>query len=156
MRLKIGEVAQRFQLPVSTLRYYDSQGFFPRMQRVGGQRVFGEREIATLHVIDCLKSSGLSIEEIKQFIHWCEQGDDTLHKRLQLLSDRKKILDEQIKELHRVQAMLIYKTWYYRTAIELGSEEKVRELPAESVPEDIRETRNYAYSAYKKTEIPQK
>ncbi|WP_418969628.1 MerR family transcriptional regulator [Alloscardovia omnicolens] len=68
MFLKIGEVSKRFGLPISTLRYYDNAGFFPGMERSGGQRLFGEHEIDTVHMIECLKCSGLSIEEIRQFI----------------------------------------------------------------------------------------
>ena len=30
----IGQVAEMFGLPISTLRYYDKQGLFPNMERV--------------------------------------------------------------------------------------------------------------------------
>ena len=29
----IGQVAEMFDLPISTLRYYDKQGLFPNMER---------------------------------------------------------------------------------------------------------------------------
>ena len=53
----IGQVAEMFGLPISTLRYYDKQGLFPRMQRVSGIRRFSETEIEALRVIECLKKS---------------------------------------------------------------------------------------------------
>ena len=34
----IGQVAEMFGLPISTLRYYDKQGLFPNMERASGIR----------------------------------------------------------------------------------------------------------------------
>ena len=34
----IGQVSELFQLPVSTLRYYDKEGLFPEIKRSGGIR----------------------------------------------------------------------------------------------------------------------
>ena len=34
-----------------------------------------------LHVIECLKKSGLQIKEIKQFMQWCTEGPYTYGKR---------------------------------------------------------------------------
>lgn len=39
----IGQVSERFDLPVSTLRYYDKEGLFPNLTRTSGARRFGER-----------------------------------------------------------------------------------------------------------------
>ena len=70
----IGQVSERFDLPVSTLRYYDKEGLFPALTRTSGIRRFGEQELEALRVIECLKRSGLEIKEIKQFMEWCAQG----------------------------------------------------------------------------------
>ena len=70
----IGQVSERFDLPVSTLRYYDKEGLFPDLTRTSGIRRFGEQELEALRVIECLKRSGLEIKEIKQFMEWCAQG----------------------------------------------------------------------------------
>ena len=51
----IGQVAEMFGLPISTLRYYDKQGLFPNMERASGIRKFGDTEIEALRVIECLK-----------------------------------------------------------------------------------------------------
>ena len=44
----IGQVSEMFNLPVSTLRYYDKEGLFPFMQRASGIRQFSDTEIALL------------------------------------------------------------------------------------------------------------
>ena len=51
-----------FNLPISTLRYYDKEGLFPSMQRQSGIRKFGETEVEALRVIECLKA----IDELKK------------------------------------------------------------------------------------------
>ena len=55
----IGQVSEMFDLPISTLRYYDKEGLFPNLQRESGIRKFGEKEIEALRIIECLKKSGL-------------------------------------------------------------------------------------------------
>ena len=39
----IGQVSAMFNLPVSTLRYYDKEGFFPNLERKGNIRYFDEK-----------------------------------------------------------------------------------------------------------------
>lgn len=64
----IGQVSKMFNLPISTLRYYDKEGLFPDMNRESGIRKFSEKELEALRVIECLKKSGLEIKDIKQFM----------------------------------------------------------------------------------------
>ena len=40
----IGQVSAMFGLPVSTLRYYDKEGFFPNLERRGNIRYFSDNE----------------------------------------------------------------------------------------------------------------
>ena len=63
----IGQVSTMFDLPVSTLRYYDKEGFFPNLERKGNIRYFSDNELEALRIIECLKKSGLEIKDIKQF-----------------------------------------------------------------------------------------
>ena len=64
----IGQVSKMFNLPISTLRYYDKEGLFPDMNRESGIRKFSDKELEALRVIECLKKSGLEIKDIKQFM----------------------------------------------------------------------------------------
>ena len=73
----IGQVAEMFDLPISTLRYYDKQGLFPQLTRESGIRKFSDNEIEALKVIECLKKSGLEIKDIKLFMEWCAEGSST-------------------------------------------------------------------------------
>lgn len=64
----IGQVSEMFDLPISTLRYYDKEGLFPDIKRISGIRKFDEKEIEAIRVIECLKRSGMEIKDIKQFM----------------------------------------------------------------------------------------
>lgn len=88
----IGQVSKMFNLPISTLRYYDKEGLFPDMNRESGIRKFSEKELEALRVIECLKKSGLEIKDIKQFMEWCVKGSETYSQRRELFLKQKKSL----------------------------------------------------------------
>ena len=140
MYYSIGEVANATGIAISTLRYYDREGMFPDMERSnGGIRVFSDTEINTLKVIECLKSSGMSIKSIKEFLVWCGEGDTSLVKRREMFHTRLEEVEKQIEALQETRNRLKYKCWYYDTAIAAGSEEVVKNLPIVEIPEDVRD-----------------
>lgn len=139
MYYSIGEVANSTGIAISTLRYYDREGMFPYMERSnGGIRVFSDKEIDTLKVIECLKTSGMSIKAIKEFLIWCQEGDSSLHKRREMFYARLEEVEKQIEELQATKNMLKYKCWYYDTAIAAGTEDVVKNISDEEIPEDVR------------------
>ena len=140
MFYSIGEVAKSTGISISTLRYYDREGMFPHISRSnGGIRVFSEKELDTLRVIECLKISGMSIKDIKEFLIWCQDGDDSLSKRQNLFHQRYEEVQIQIELLQKTINTLKYKCWYYDKAVKDGSEENVKNISYENIPEDIRE-----------------
>ena len=48
-----------------------------------------------LQIIECLKTTGMSIKDIKIFIDWCIQGDNSLQQRYEMFLERKKALQKQ-------------------------------------------------------------
>ena len=92
----IGQVSEMFDLPISTLRYYDKQGLFPEMTRVSGIRKFDDTEIDALSVIECLKRSGLEIKDIKQFMDWCMEGASTYPQRKELFERQRRQVEAEI------------------------------------------------------------
>lgn len=134
----IGQVAEMFGLPISTLRYYDKQGLFPRMQRVSGIRRFSETEIEALRVIECLKKAGMEIKGIRQFMDWCVEGAATYPQRKALLEEQKAHVEAEIERMNRTLDMLKYKCWYYTQAIKDGGEDAIPAMIPDRLPEDIR------------------
>ncbi len=134
----IGQVAQMFRLPISTLRYYDKAGLFPRLDRQGGARRFAPEDVEALRLVLCLKRAGLEIREIKQFASWCAQGPATYPQRRALLVKRREAVQAEMEQLGRTLDMLTYKCWYYETAMAEGGEERLKGLSPQQMPEDIR------------------
>lgn len=133
----IGQVSEMFNLPVSTLRYYDKEGFFPQLERKGNIRYFSDSEIEAIHVIECLKSSGLEIKDITQFFKWVMEGPSSYPDRKQLFEVRKKAVLAEIKQLEKTLAMLEFKCWYYDKAIQDGNEDNINAMLPDKLPKDI-------------------
>ena len=119
----IGQVSELFQLPVSTLRYYDKEGLFPEIKRSGGIRHF--------------EKTGMEIKNIKQFMQWCTEGSETYPKRLELIQKQKLECEKEIKRMEKALAMLKFKCWYYETALADGNEDRIHEMLPDRLPEEI-------------------
>lgn len=142
----IGQVSELSQIPVSTLRYYDKEGFFPHLSRKSNIRMFSNTEMEALHVIECLKRSGLEIKDIKQFFQWVEQGSSTYADRKQLFEHRKAAVEQQMKELEKTLAMLKFKCWYYEKAMEDGNEDGIEHMLPDHLPDEIQALYDLAHS----------
>ena len=70
----IGQVSEMFDLPISTLRYYDKEGFFPNLVRKGNIRYFSNNEIEALRLID---SGNLKITNLDRLI-FTKNGEFTI------------------------------------------------------------------------------
>ncbi|MDO4604546.1 MAG: MerR family transcriptional regulator [Helcococcus sp.] len=142
----IGKVSKMFNLPISTLRYYDKEGFFPNIKRKGNIRYFGETELEAIRVIECLKKSDLEIKDIKQFFIWFSEGASTLKNRQKLFKNRKLVVENKIKQLEKVLSMLKFKCWYYDTLVEnqeKGIDDPVVDLG--TMPDEIKKYYDHAH-----------
>ena len=144
----IGQVSEMFNLPISTLRYYDKQGLFPQLTRESGIRKFSDNEIEALRVIECLKKSGLEIKNIKLFMEWCAVGSSTYANRFDLIQKQKERVEAEIRQLHKTLDMLKYKCWYYTQAMEDGSEDKAKALTPDGLPKDIRKAYDNSHGQF--------
>ncbi|MCI8647779.1 MAG: MerR family transcriptional regulator [Firmicutes bacterium] len=140
MLYTVGEMAKVLGIPASTLRYYDKEGLLPFVERSsGGIRMFSDKDYEWLKVIECLKQSGLSIKEIRAFIEMAQRGDESsLAERRALFQDRRDAVKKQMEEMRETLALLEFKCWYYEQAIEDGTEERVRSLSLDEIPEQYR------------------
>ena len=141
----IGQVAEMFGLPISTLRYYDKQGLFPNMERVSCIRKFSEAEIEALRVIECLKKAGMEIKDIRQFMDWCGEGPDTYPQRKAMFEAQRVHMEAELEQMKRTLDMLKFKCWYYEQAIKDGSEDRLKSLIPDRLPEKIRKAYENAH-----------
>lgn len=142
----IGQVAEMFHLPISTLRYYDKEGLFPNLKRKGNIRQFSDVELEAIRVIECLKKSGLEIKDIKQFFKWVSEGSSTYANRKKLFERRKNAVEKEINALEKNLAMLKFKCWYYEKAMADGNEDKINEMMPNKFPDEIQQLYDKAHS----------
>lgn len=134
--MQIGKISKLTGLSISTLRYYDKHGLLQNLERTsGGIRNFTDKNIETIKMINCLKTSGMKISEIKQFMDWCSEGDSSINKRLNMFYEQEKNINNQINTLNKSLKLIKFKQWYYTKAKELGSEAMVKDM---ELPKDIK------------------
>lgn len=135
MTYTIGEVAERLQVTASTLRYYDKEGLLPFVERSeGGIRQFKDADFEWLTIIECLKATKMPLKDIRVFVDWCMQGDETIQQRFEMFAERKAAVERQMAELKKTLDIVNYKYWYYKTAVEAGTAEVHRARPGYTPP----------------------
>ncbi len=115
MSYSIKQVSEQTGLSEHTIRYYDREGLLPLLKREDtGKRSFSENDIQWLGLICCLKSSGMSIEKIKEFMYLCLKGEETCEQRKEMLELHKAYILEQIQSLNRSLSTIEYKIDHYK------------------------------------------
>ncbi|ALO05870.1 Cd(II)/Pb(II)-responsive transcriptional regulator [Streptomyces venezuelae] len=76
MDLSIGEVAERSGLSVHALRFYEREGLFanPVRRLSNGRRIYHEEDLEWLAICTKLRSSGMPLVMIRQYIDLVRQG----------------------------------------------------------------------------------
>jgi DNA-binding transcriptional MerR regulator len=98
----IKQVSERTSLPPHVLRYYENEGLLPSVARSrNGIRRYSENDLEWLGLICCLKNTGMSIKQIKNFVELSMEGDSTLKERCDLLREHKKNVEAQIQEMQK-------------------------------------------------------
>lgn len=142
----IGQISEMFNIPVSTLRYYDKEGLFPNMKRESNIRKFDDSEIETLRIIECLKKSGMEIKDIRRYMELCSKGSSTYADRKALFEKQRESVEGEIARLEKTLNMLKFKCWYYDQAIADGNEEHIREMLPDKLPADIQAVYDCAHA----------
>ncbi len=139
MYYTISEISKKINVSPHTLRFYAKEGLMPFVERSqSGIRMFKDKDFESLFMIECLKKSGMSIKEIKEFMNWCMQGDETIDQRLNMFKEQQKKVEEQIKELHTTLDLIKFKCWYYEIAQAAGTCNIHDSLNIKNIPKEIR------------------
>ena len=134
----IKEVSEMLGIPTSTLRYYDRKGFLPFVGRnESGYRVFTKENIRTLRLIECLKTTGMTLEDIRTFFEWVMQGESTMQQRYEMFLNQRCIVKEQIKHLQETLDIIDYKCELYENAIKAGTTDLYENAPERDNPLDL-------------------
>ncbi|MBB3126990.1 DNA-binding transcriptional MerR regulator [Paenibacillus rhizosphaerae] len=95
---------------LDTLRYYEKMGLIhPTLRKSGGVRMYSADHVHHMMSIKCLKQSGLSLEDIKEFIAdgQCFRNKEALDdEELKLIQSRMSILSAQLDRLEEQRQAL--------------------------------------------------
>ena len=139
MLYTIGEMAKVIGLPTSTLRFYDKKGLLPFMKRSnGGIRMFTDNDLECLRIVECLKQSGMSLSDIKDFIRMTAEGDKTIEERLAMFRKRKDEVEAQLEQMKKVLETIEFKCWFYETAKAAGTTAVPEHMSLDEIPPQFR------------------
>ena len=101
--MTISEVSKIYDLSVDTLRYYERIGLIPKVNRThGGKRNYTDDNCRWVEFAKCMRSAGLPIEELTQYVALFQQGDSAKDARKNILVKQRNLLADKIKEMQMV------------------------------------------------------
>ena len=112
--LRIGQLAARSGRSVHAIRWYEAQGLIPGVVRdPGGRRVYSERHLDWLGLMDRLRRTGMSIAEMRRYTALVRRGRETLHERQELLRAHRERVRKTIADWNSALALLDTKIDFY-------------------------------------------
>jgi DNA-binding transcriptional MerR regulator len=134
--MKIAEVSERYGITSDTLRYYERIGLIQPVNRNGnGVRDYGEIDLRRVEFIKCMRSAGLPIETLIEYVGLVQQGDDTIEARKEILKEQRVLLQGRMKEMQKTLKLLDHKIEVYENAV-LKKEQAMLQIE-DLVPEII-------------------
>lgn len=99
--MTISEVAKQYNISADTLRYYERIGLIPAIKKnSSGNRDYSEDDLTWVDFAVCMRSAGLPIEMLIEYLALYKQGPETAPTRKQLLIEQRDILAENIAEMN--------------------------------------------------------
>lgn len=116
--MNIAEVAANFDLTQDTLRYYEKVGLIPKVKRTsGGIRNYTEYDCGWIDFIKCMRSAGVRVDSLVEYVRLFEQGDSTTHLRKQILVRERDRIATQVDKMQRTLDRLNVKIERYEKDI---------------------------------------
>ncbi len=116
--MKIAEVSERFAVSTDTLRYYERIGLIPPVNRnKSGIRDYGELDVKRVEFIKCMRSAGLPVEVLIEYVGLVHQGDQTIEARKEILKVQRELLAGRMKEIQKTLDLLDHKIEVYEKAL---------------------------------------
>ncbi len=119
MGYTVKEISEKTNLKPHVLRYYEKEGLLPHVKRTkGGIRHYTDKDLEWLGLICCLKNTGMSIKQIRDFVTLSLQGPKTLLKRCEMLKTHKQDVISNIREMETHLEVVTHKIEYFTNQYE--------------------------------------
>ena len=116
--MKIAEVSEQYGLSADTLRYYERVGLIPPVHRNdGGIRDYDELDLQRVDFIKCMRSAGLPVEVLIDYVALVQKGDKTIKARKEILIEQRKLLMDRMSEMQKTLDILNHKIEVYENAV---------------------------------------
>jgi len=116
--MRIAEVSELCGLSSDTLRYYERIGLLPPVNRSeSGIRDYDEIDLKRVEFIKCMRSAGLPIEVLIEYVSLVQQGDQTSEARKEILVEQRTQLEARMEEMQKTLELLDYKIEVYEKAL---------------------------------------
>jgi len=116
--MKIAEVSEQYGLSSDTLRYYERVGLIPPVNRnESGIRDYNELDLRRVEFIKCMRSAGLPVDVLIEYVGLVQQGDKTIEARKEILKEQRELLLARMKEMQTTLAVLNRKIEVYENAV---------------------------------------
>ena len=100
--MTISEVSQKYGLSADTLRYYERIGLIPPVPRTkSGFRDYDEDSCRWIELMKCMRSAGVQIDALIEYVRLFRLGEDTLNERKELLIDQRDLLAARMAEMQK-------------------------------------------------------
>ena len=116
--MKIAEVSEQYGLSADTLRYYERVGLIPPVNRTeSGIRDYNELDLRRVDFVKCMRSAGLPVEVLVEYVGLVQQGDGTIEDRKEILKHQREQLAARMEEMQKTLDLLDHKIEVYEKAI---------------------------------------
>lgn len=108
------EACRETGMTYEALKFYCNKGLVPNVKRdANNRRVFDDHDVAWIKSLTCLKNCGMSIQEMKQYIDLCYQGEASIPERKLVLEKKREELLCRIAELQTSVEYIDWKQGFY-------------------------------------------
>ena len=119
--MTIKEVSEKYNVSQDTLRYYERMKMIPKVHRTsGGIRDYQAEDLRWVELAICMRSAGLPIEVMIEYLRLFQEGDSTIPARLELLNEQMDALRAQKEQLEATMERLSFKIKHYEEALQTG------------------------------------
>jgi len=122
---RIGTLATRSGRSIHTIRWYETQGLIPGVERdAGGRRVYVEQHVGWLQLMERLRRTGMSISEMREYTALVKAGRSTLRQRRDMLAAHRERVLASIAEQRAALQLIDAKVGFYDEWIATGQRPK--------------------------------
>ncbi|MBV9228278.1 MAG: MerR family transcriptional regulator [Chloroflexi bacterium] len=131
--LTIQQMAAQCGMSEYTLRYYEKIGLIQPIPRDGssGHRRYSADTVRIVETLSCLRASGLSLEDMRQYLRQRERGDEAAAEQKALFAAHAEKVAEEIRQLQIRQRYLSGKVAYWDARLN-GDLELAKQIAAQN------------------------